>query len=159
MPEWEDPADAITPNEFRSPVPWMSIAKLELGRKVHEVAGVQDNPRIKDYLACVGLPFDHDETPWCSAFANWCMVRVGILGTNRANARSWLTWGRPLETPVYGCVVVLSRPPDAAHGHVAFYIEQTPTTLVLLGGNQGNAVSIADYPRDRLLSYRWPPHM
>lgn len=131
------------------------MAKLELGR-VKEVPGDADNPRIREYLASVGLGHEHDETPWCSAFANWCMQRCGIIGTGRGNARSWLAWGKPIDTPVLGCVVVFSRPPDPAHGHVAFYCGSSATAIEVLGGNQRNAVSRAWYPRARLLGYRWP---
>jgi hypothetical protein len=50
-----------------------------------------------------------------------------------------------------------SRPPKPWHGHVAFYTGDTVGKLVLLGGNQNNAVCLRDYARARLISYRWPP--
>ena len=52
--------------------------------------------------------------------------------------------------------MVLSRPPDPAQGHVGFYIGETPANLLLLGGNQHNAVSVAPFPKSRVIGLRWP---
>jgi uncharacterized protein (TIGR02594 family) len=136
--------------------PWLGVAKIEMAKGVHEIPGNSDNPRIVEYLTTVGLPHEHDETPWCSAFVNWCLDKVGVLGTRRANARSFLSWGSELELPTVGCVVAFSRPPDPSHGHVAFYLGQDTLNIHVLGGNQGNSVSVASYPKSRWLAYRWP---
>src|SRR5687767_318890 len=75
--------------------PWVRVAVGELGQR--ERAGKRrNNPRILGYLRAVGLE-GWDETPWCAAFANWCMARAGIAGTGRATARSWLAWGTALD--------------------------------------------------------------
>lgn len=153
-----DHDDETTPvdNPTSGYAPWLVIAKIEQARGVHEEPGLErDNPRILEYLKTVGH-FPHDETPWCSAFANWCMGRVGLLGTGRPNALSWLTWGDEIKVPQTGCIAVFSRPPDPAHGHVAFYCGETQRYIDVLGGNQGNAVGRSFYPKSRLLSYRWP---
>lgn len=139
---------------------WYRIALAEIG--VQEETGPGDNPRIVEYLATTTLGGgQHDEVAWCSAFANWCLKRAGMMGTGKANARSWLSWGQRLEAPKLGCVVVFSR--DSAgplSGHVGFYVSSSvkhPTTHVrVLGGNQNNRVQIADYARSRLLGCRWP---
>jgi uncharacterized protein (TIGR02594 family) len=69
-------------------------------------------------------------------------------------AKAWLDWGMPLQMPAHGCVVVFSR---AGGGHVGLVVGESPDwSLAVLGGNQGNAVSIAMFDRDRVLGYRWP---
>lgn len=130
------------------------IALAELGEA--EISGAaRNNKRIQEYHSTVGLPHDPDETPWCSSFANWVMKKAGIKGSGKPNARSWLTWGRPVTKPQAFDVVVFWRgEPNGWQGHVAFYISSTPTTIKVLGGNQGNKVSIAEYPKSRLLGYR-----
>jgi uncharacterized protein (TIGR02594 family) len=146
----------MTPVDF-TPYPWMAFAFGEVGQ--HEVKGTSaNNPRIQEYLAAASLPHDPDETPWCSAFVNWCMKQAGIQGTGRANARSWLSWGPCLAKPTYGAVTILWRDKrNGAKGHVAFYTGERQGSLVLLGGNQDNQVKIKDYGSGRLLGYRWPP--
>ena len=103
------------------------------------------------------LKADDDETPWCSSFANWCMQAAGLQGTGLALARSWTAWGikvRP-ENWRFGDTAVLERPaagPNA--GHVGFLVKWDSQFVWLLGGNQGNAVSIAKYERIRLIDVR-----
>lgn len=143
------------PNNFDA-FPWMEYAYGEYG--VREVRGNRDNARIVTYLASVGLSHHHDETAWCSAFVNWCVEQAGLTGTGRANARSWLNWGGfCLGFPHYGCITILWRVRrNGWQGHVGFYVGQIKDKIFLLGGNQGNSVSIKPYGIDRLLGYRWP---
>lgn len=156
--EFVPTADTLmTPRDF-TPFPWMRTALGEIG--VRERSGARHNPRIVEYFTAVRGNIRDDETSWCSAFANWVMRETGIEGTRRANARSWLTWGTSLPTDQlhYGSVVVLWRESPASwKGHVAFYAGTEGGDLVLLGGNQGNAVSLKNYPRSRLLGCLWPP--
>lgn len=82
---------------------------------------------------------------------------MGYAGANRADVRNWLGWGRPLDAPVPGCVVVLSRGTlGGRSGHVGFLVSApSPGILRLLGGNQSNKVREGDYPSYRLLGCRW----
>ena len=61
------------------------------------------------------------------------------------------------ETPwcaAYGCVVVFSR--DGG-GHVGFVVGlQQNGDLMVLGGNQSDAVNIRAFSRSRVSGYRWP---
>ena len=153
--------DDAAPAESQEIPAWYVVANAELGTR--EIPGSEHNPRVVEYHATTGLSADDDETPWCSSFVNWCIEQAGLKGTDSARARSWMDWGRAIDAPVPGCVVVLWRgSPDTRKGHVAFYVgpggSQTPSdhTIRLLGGNQGNSVSIRAYPKNRVLGYRMP---
>jgi uncharacterized protein (TIGR02594 family) len=135
---------------------WLAIAKREMDTGVDEVKGAADNARIVEYHHTTTLHADDDETPWCSSFVNWCVEQAGLRGTDSAWARSWNTWGDKISQPKKGCIVVFKRPPNPNSGHVAFYWGKDGNRLLVLGGNQGNQVNIRGYPKDRLLSYRWP---
>ena len=157
------PAPAAAPKPAAAPVvsdgkefAWITVAKRELGQ--HEVAGANNNPRIVEYHSATSLKATDDETPWCSAFANWCMKQVGIKGTGLANARSWLDWGRKIDTPVPGCVVVLKRTSSPTSGHVGFYMGPSTVTgrIQVLGGNQSDSVKLSNYPKTDVLGYRLP---
>lgn len=136
--------------------PWYGIAMREMETGVDEIPGPQHNPRILEYHQSTTLRATDDETPWCSSFVNWCMEQAGHPGTRSALARSWLAWGRPLEEPRKGCVVVLQRGQHPTQGHVGFLHGRERDRLLVLGGNQGDQVNIRSYPADRLLGYRWP---
>lgn len=141
-------------SDFIEPA-WLAVARKELGVKEH--VGDADNPRIVEYHRSTSLgkaDANEDETPWCSSFVNWCMVKAGRYGTNSAWARSWLKWGVALDVPKLGCVVVFSR--NTNSGHVGFFIKEVGENILVLGGNQNNEVCEALYPKSRLLGYRWP---
>jgi uncharacterized protein (TIGR02594 family) len=128
---------------------WLLIARQEVG--VHEnSAPGQDNPRILEYLESTTYDGElTDEVPWCSAFVNWCITQAGLKGTNSAAASSWLTWGQKLDQPRLGCIVVFNH-------HVGFYAGAAGDYLLLLGGNQSNAVKPENKHPSEVLAYRWP---
>lgn len=137
--------------------PWMPIALAEVG--VKEFYGNGDNPRIVEYLQSTMLesPWNaNDETPWCSAFVNWCVERAGYEGTDSAWARSWFCWGKFIESPERGCIAVFKRNNDPYCGHVGFFIEENQNGISVLGGNQSNSVKTSWYSRDDLLGFRIP---
>lgn len=134
---------------------WHEVATGELG--VQEIAGAAHNPRIVEYHGVTSLRATDDETPWCASFVGWCLAQAGLAHTGSAAARSYLGWGRPLDRPTLGCVVVFSRGSSPTAGHVGFYAGRAPDGRILvLGGNQSNRVSVAPYPAASLLGWRWP---
>tara|TARA_B100001109_G_scaffold248148_1_gene238662 strand:- start:3741 stop:4331 length:591 start_codon:yes stop_codon:yes gene_type:complete len=134
----------------------LTLAMQELG--VKEISGPEDNPTIVNYAKESGFDWvNDDETPWCSIFVNWCAKKANLKGTNKANARSWLTIGSAVDFPELGDVVVYWRGSvDSWQGHVGFFIgyDQSGDRIYTLGGNQGNQVSITAYPASKLLGFR-----
>jgi uncharacterized protein (TIGR02594 family) len=147
---------------------WLEVAELELLAGVREIAGPGDNPRIVEYHQATTLPShlaEEDETAWCSSFVNFCVLKAQFPPTRSARARSWLRWGVAVSTAEIplGAIVILSRGrgvqpgPEVidAQGHVGFYVGRADTRVMMLGGNQSNAVNISAYAADRLLGARW----
>ena len=132
---------------------WMDFAWPELG--VKETPGPGSNPRVLEYHAATNLHASDDAVAWCSAFVNWCMQRASITGTNSAAARSWLGWGVRTQE-AYGAIAVLERGPNPTLGHVGLLIHRAAGRIWLLGGNQGDAVSVASFDVARLIDLRWP---
>lgn len=141
---------AVRPQALPTEYSWITIARKELGQS--EQPGAKHNPRIVEYHQLTKLRAKDDETPWCSSFANWCLHKAGYPITESAAARSWQTYGASCK-PHPGCIVVLTR---KGGGHVGFYVKETAAYVYLLGGNQGNAVTIAAYSKDRVIAYRIP---
>lgn len=132
------------------------IAKGKLGMK--EIPGVDHNPEIIAMFAKVGHSWvKDDETAWCAAFAGWAMELAGVKSTGKLNAKSYMTWGNPVDPAEAqeGDIVVFSRGnPSGWQGHVGFYVGRKGDKILVLGGNQSNAVTIAEYPASRLLAVR-----
>lgn len=135
--------------------PWMNAAVGEFGVRRFPVG--QINPRIVEYNSYTNLRGYDDKISWCSSFVNWCLAQFGIAGTGSALARSWLEWGSALESPLVGCIAVLSRDdPNSWKGHVGFFLRIEEDLIFLLGGNQLEEVRVHCYPVTSVLSYRWP---
>lgn len=132
---------------------WVTLARKFIGLK--ETKGPQHNPEIVQMWRDIKRSgIKDDETPWCAAFVGSMLERCNVRSTRFEGARSYEGWGEKLAEPVPGCVVVFSR--DGG-GHVGFVVGQDPMgNLLVLGGNQADAVNIKAFPRSRATAYRWP---
>jgi uncharacterized protein (TIGR02594 family) len=132
----------------RTPI---EVARAELARDVRETPGSAHNPRITMYHATTSGGVAPDETAWCSSFVNYCVEQAGLSGTRSKWARSWheTGWGRDVTAnPAEGDLVVWRRRGAGEDGgHVGFYLDSDEGSLRVLGGNQGDRVSIKRYPR------------
>jgi uncharacterized protein (TIGR02594 family) len=132
---------------------WLSIARRFLGTR--EVKGPAHSPVIIGWLVKLGAWWRDDETPWCGVFAGAVLKEAGLaIPSAYYRAKAWEAWGSPLAAPVVGCIVTFTR---EGGGHVGFVVGQDQAgRLQVLGGNQGDAVTIATFDRGRVTSYRWP---
>ena len=129
-------------------------ATKEIGVNEYNSAGVA---RIKEYhKSGVSENFGAD-IAWCSSFVNFITAKCKVKGSGSAMARSWLKWAREIKTPVKGCIVVFWRgSKSASTGHVGFYAGETDSDIIVLSGNQSNAVCKKKYSKDQFLGYRVP---
>lgn len=132
---------------------------------IREVSGTAANPAILAMLRLDGEWPKDDSVPWCSAFVNYVAWLLRLPRSKSLRARSWLGVGIPIllgeAAPGYD-VAILSRGtgeqpgPEviAAPGHVGFFAGRQVNSILLLGGNQGDTVSLKTYPSARLLGLR-----
>lgn len=134
--------------------PWMPIARKHLG--LAEIPGAKHQPAIVRMWQAIRQSIRDDETPWCAAFVGACLEDAGIASSRSAAARSYAQWGQATE-PVVGAIVVLARPPHSWSGHVGFLegFDRRGRPLIL-GGNQGNRVSVLPFDPARVIGYRLP---
>ncbi len=98
-------------------------------------------------------------TAWCSAYVNSIYASTGYEYSGNISARSWLNVGQEIKQPRVGDIVVFWRESkNSWKGHVGIFVSFSPDgrSINVLGGNQGNKVSIAPYPVSQLLGYRRP---
>ena len=123
-----------------------------------EVSGSEHNPEIVAMFAEIGFDYiKDDETAWCSAALNYFCKRLGYERSGALDARSWLKMPVKVLKPSLGDIVILWREStDSWKGHVGLYISEDAERkrIYILGGNQGNMISISGYPREQLLGYR-----
>ena len=114
------------------------------------------NAALSDYLTTGGVNLDPATTAWCAAYVNATLAQSGQKGTGSNMARSFMDWGTEVSEPQKGDVAVFQRgDPNGPYGHVGFFDGYNEDgTIRVLGGNQGDGVSIASYSPDQLLGFR-----
>jgi uncharacterized protein (TIGR02594 family) len=140
---------------------WMTEARTLVGTR--EVPGAANNPVIMSWgnrlgARVLGIAYGADSVPWCGLFAAHCVSVAGLTPPKIAiRAKAWATWGTGL--PLFGmvpagAVAVFER---QGGGHVGFVDSvNVDGSLNILGGNQGDAVNVRRFTRDRLIALRWP---
>jgi uncharacterized protein (TIGR02594 family) len=132
---------------------------------VREVVGKGSNRTIigwRDELNQAGAKisgFSDDDIPWCGLFAAIITYRrlkhADEVVANPLWARNWSKYGYKSPQPSLGDVLVFSR---GSGGHVGFYVAEDQWAYHVIGGNQGNKVSITRILKGRLLAARRPPY-
>lgn len=132
---------------------WIKEAVKHIGTR--EIPGAKHEPKILAWWKAIKRGgIKSDEVPWCAAFVGGCLEAVGIRSSRYESAKSYMAWGVTLSRPVYGCIAVFSR---KGGGHVGFVVGSDGAgRLLILGGNQSNAVTIAPIEGSRAIGYRWP---
>lgn len=103
----------------------------------------------------LGMAYANDSTPWCGLFVGICAKRAGIkLPPVAVRAKAWAAWGNSARDPMFGDVLVFERP---GGGHVGLYVGEDDTCYHVLGGNQGDAVTVARIEKSRLYASRRTP--
>lgn len=137
--------------KYLQPFEW---AKKEWREGIREMAGQKENnPRIIWYHSLTTLKATTDETPWCSSFMCAAAFSAGLPSTRSAAAKSWLEYGEKGDGSE-GDIAVFKR--KGGH-HVAFIYKRLNASdklVHVLGGNQGNSVSVATYCASDLLAIR-----
>lgn len=123
------------------PAPRMLIEAVKLYGTI-EAPGSANNPTIMAWAQETGNGmYSGDSIPWCGLFMAITAKRAGwAQPSNPLWALNWATWGKPrVGGPQLGDVLVFRR--DGG-GHVAIYVGEDATHWHILGGNQGDKVSI-----------------
>lgn len=121
-----------------------------------EKQGSANNPEImlwsdevEDYL---GAEYSADSVPWCGLFMAVCAFRAGYIPPEIAiRAMSWNNFGNKSDRPKLGDILVFLR---NGGGHVGLYVGEDLECYHVLGGNQGDSVSITRISRERFVSAR-----
>lgn len=136
--------------------PWLEKARSYTGTK--EVPGLKNSEIIMGWASYLGGWFKSfytkDEIAWCGLAAGALFKACGFtLPKNPLSALSWASWGVKLSTPSLGSILVFKR---SGGGHVGLYEGEDSACYHVLGGNQGNAVSVTRIEKARCVAIRWP---
>ncbi|MBF00215.1 TIGR02594 family protein [Flavobacterium coralii] len=133
----------------KSSTPWMEKAFSQIGVAENKAPG-KHNQSIVDYHSTTG-GWKEDETAWCASFVNWSLVKSGVPSINSAKAFDYKKYGTKLDKPAYGAIAIMN------YSHVGFVAGyNSDGRIILLGGNQGDAVNLSPNLKTAVLQYRYP---
>lgn len=144
----------------------ITISPFDLAQRfvgIKEVSGPVANPQILAMLRLDEEGPTDDAVPWCSAFVNYIAWLLSLRRSKSLRARSWLRVGRPIALSLAEVgfdVVILNRggstSPDVLEspGHVGFFAGREGGFVLMLGGNQGDSVSVARFKVEDVLGVR-----
>jgi uncharacterized protein (TIGR02594 family) len=140
----------------KEPAPRHLLKAIELYGTT-EIVGPQNNPVIMGWAQELSLKqYTNDDIPWCGLYVAIVMKRADReVVKDPLWARNWAKFGVESKVPMLGDVLVFQR---ETGGHVGLYVFESKTHFGVLGGNQGNAVSIVMIAKNRLIACRRPPY-
>ncbi len=126
---------------------WMEVAYREASERWHW-GQVREGAGGINYHLETGVnkrTMVGDSNAWCASFINYCLKCACYPITNNANSQYFAKSNKfvKIDSPVYGAIVVLHVPHTEKSGHVTFvYCKTKDGEICVLGGNQGNSVTI-----------------
>lgn len=133
---------------------WLTIARKCIG--IREVVGPKHSGIIAGWLRKLSAWWTDDETPWCGTFVAHCLQEAGLpYVKDWYRAKAWVSYGALLRPHLLapGAILVFQR---QGGGHVGFYVGEDDLCYHVLGGNQGNSVSVSRILKQRCIATRWP---
>ena len=136
----------------KEPAPRILLEALKL-YGTQEIIGTGNNPVILRWAKECGIEgYGEDSIPWCALFISVVVHRAGKkIIYSPLWARSWAKWGVEAPEAQLGDILVFSR---TGGGHVGIYVGEDSSCYHVLGGNQGDAVSIVRVPKERCIAKR-----
>lgn len=123
-----------------------------------EIVGARHNNVIIGWAKEVGLGsiYKADEIPWCGLYIAIIMKRAERQPVKDAlGALNWNNFGVHSEVPMLGDVLTFTR---KGGGHVGLYVGEDVAAYHVLGGNQGDKVSIVRIAKERISQVRRPAY-
>jgi uncharacterized protein (TIGR02594 family) len=101
----------------------------------------------------VGVPYPD---LWCADFVNFVLRRTGHPTVNSRAAKAFLDYGKRIDSPRVGAIVVLTRARNGGHVGIVRGTDGAGN-IIVISGNHGNKVAESMYPKSRVLGYVIPP--
>jgi len=141
----------------------IEYSSKDITKPAEQYLGLDENRNRKQLKELVGI--DPARIEWCAAFVNAILDMQDIPGSESVSdyplmARSFLTWGEKVHQDDIqkGDIVIFPRGDKNWEGHVGFFIRKTfdnnKEKWIILGGNQDNTVSYAEYIPKKAIAIR-----
>ena len=139
--------------------PWLDWVLGHLGEK--EDDSEASNPFIDALWGAIGIKWDHttdidSKVPWCAALVGAALFHTGYPHTASGLARSYLSYGMPIQVFRRGCILIWPRGSNPRAGHVDLGITLEDGIVETVGGNVKNQVALGKRPIKEAIGMRMP---
>lgn len=125
---------------------------------ITETVGSSNNPVIMGWAKETGLEkvYTADSIPWCGLYMAVVMHRAQRpVVEGPLWALNWNKFGVRVSTAMLGDILTFTR---NGGGHVGIYVGEDASAYHVLGGNQGDRVSVVRIAKSRLSQIRRPEY-
>lgn len=132
--------------------PWMAEMYRRLG-----LNEVRDNKTLSEWLRTGKFLGNPAKLPWCGDAIETCIYKTlpnEPAPSNPFFAQSWAKFGIDAGGPIVGSIGVIRWSPSS--GHVGIVAGIDGNRVIMIGGNQSNAITISSFPLDKFIAFRWP---
>lgn len=124
--------------------PWIGFFATRLGW-----TEFSHDKELSKYWRHVGLNYTSvigKRHAWCAMIEEAAMRSIGLKGSGSARAASYRAWGEPALDYWFGCPISIQHPSKSNHiTNFLYWVDKKRKIAACIGGNQGNAISIAKY--------------
>jgi uncharacterized protein (TIGR02594 family) len=141
----------------QEPAPRHFLKAVELFGTTESVGNI-NNPVIMGWAKELGLEkvYTADSIPWCGLYAAIVIHRAARPVVDQPLwALNWNKFGVRVTEPMLGDILTFTR---NGGGHVGLYVGEDATAYHVLGGNQGDKVSVVRIAKKRLVQARRPQY-
>ena len=143
----------LTPPVERMP-PWM--AEMYRRKGLHEK---KDNSSLTSWLRSGKFLGDPAKLPWCGDAVETAIVRTlpsELVPDNPFWAQGWGTFGVKAKASDVGAIGVIRWSARAGHVGIVAAYDSTRQRVLMLGGNQSDAITLSWFPLSKFVAFRWP---
>ena len=131
--------------------PWMAELHRRMG--LHET---RNSKSLIEFLMLGKYLGNPAKLPWCGDAIESAMAKTlpdEPLPSNPFWAQAWAAFG--IKVPaIVGAIGVIRW--SASSGHVGTVAGVNGSKIILLGGNQSNAIKLSSFDRSKFIGFRWP---
>lgn len=134
-------------------------AVADLAEQYQGFTEKQDRDKLEQLFSdTLGIEINPRRTPWCAAFVNAVLVKLGYAYSGSIESVSFVKYGIAVKIPARGDIIVLKGVGGRSPTHVGFFVG----TIIMngrlyygvLGGNQSNAVKVSYFPASKVIAIR-----
>lgn len=134
---------------------WLTFAYEEMEQDEAYARLKKPNPHIALYRQSLA-PRPPANSTWNTGFAQWCLEQADKPGAGTLDVAAWQHWGRPVETPWLGCVLLYGLQAEDVPRWMGFFVDEVDAVVEIIAGDVSGRIQVVPVPKVQVVACRWP---